>query len=356
MNRDVDEVLASQNKMLVARGEATDTADDAKMREVYGKHLEKVGRFLRNRSCFTTLQVRYRDRHRQPRCRSPPPERIPRRPAERRADGDGRRSRALPESEDRGSGLGMGSADGEAVIYEPTMIDLHMHTTASDGTSRRRRIWRRARAPGRHHDLQRDRSRHDGGRARASAAAAREGLTCVPGIEVTTRRTTATTCTCSAISWTPTRRSSIALLARVRALRRERATEICGSARHRGRADRCRRLGEPGRSRIAAIDGAPADCPRADRRGSCRHGVGGFDRFLSEGCSAYVPHRGPSPAEGDRGDSWRPAASRRSRTRGRNNRDDIVAGLADAGCQRSRPIHSATTPRTVERYRALAHP
>ena len=61
MNRDVDEVLASQNKMLVARGEATDTADDAKMREVYGKHLEKVGRFLRSRSCFTTLQVRYRD-------------------------------------------------------------------------------------------------------------------------------------------------------------------------------------------------------------------------------------------------------------------------------------------------------
>jgi len=61
MNRDVDEVLASQNKMLVARGEAADTADDAKMREAYGKHLEKVGRFLRSRSCFTTLQVRYGD-------------------------------------------------------------------------------------------------------------------------------------------------------------------------------------------------------------------------------------------------------------------------------------------------------
>ena len=61
MNRDVDEVLASQNKMLAARGEPADAADDAKMREAYGKHLEKVGRFLRNRQCFTTLQVRYRD-------------------------------------------------------------------------------------------------------------------------------------------------------------------------------------------------------------------------------------------------------------------------------------------------------
>jgi len=61
MNRDVDEVLASQNKMLVARGEAGGSADDAQMREVYGKHLEKVGRFLRNRTCFQTLHVGYRD-------------------------------------------------------------------------------------------------------------------------------------------------------------------------------------------------------------------------------------------------------------------------------------------------------
>jgi len=61
MNRDVDEVLASQNKMLEARGEAGGSADDAQMREVYGKHLEKVARFLRNRACFHTLQVRYRD-------------------------------------------------------------------------------------------------------------------------------------------------------------------------------------------------------------------------------------------------------------------------------------------------------
>ncbi len=61
MNRDIDEVLVSQNKMLTARGESGDSADDAKMRDVYRKHLEKVGRFLRNRSCFQTLQINYRD-------------------------------------------------------------------------------------------------------------------------------------------------------------------------------------------------------------------------------------------------------------------------------------------------------
>ena len=60
MNRDIDEVLASQNKMLVSRGERADSSDDAHMRQVYRKHLDKVGRFL-HRACFSTLQVGYRD-------------------------------------------------------------------------------------------------------------------------------------------------------------------------------------------------------------------------------------------------------------------------------------------------------
>ena len=61
MQRDLDEVLASQNKMLVARGERPDTTDDQKMRQVYERHLEKIDRFLRNRRCFTTLTIRYKD-------------------------------------------------------------------------------------------------------------------------------------------------------------------------------------------------------------------------------------------------------------------------------------------------------
>ena len=61
MDRDLDEVLASQNKMLVARGEPAGGANDARMRQVYEQHLEKVGRFLKNRRCFTTLRLRYTD-------------------------------------------------------------------------------------------------------------------------------------------------------------------------------------------------------------------------------------------------------------------------------------------------------
>jgi hypothetical protein len=60
MERDLDEVLASQNKMLAARGAATGDADDAKMRRAYEQHLVKVERFLRNRRCFTTLRLGYR--------------------------------------------------------------------------------------------------------------------------------------------------------------------------------------------------------------------------------------------------------------------------------------------------------
>ena len=60
MDRDLDEVLASQNKMLAARGEPADAADDPHMRQAYQQHLEKVNRFLRNRKCFSTLRLGYK--------------------------------------------------------------------------------------------------------------------------------------------------------------------------------------------------------------------------------------------------------------------------------------------------------
>jgi len=61
MHRELDEVLASQNKMLVQRGERSDTTSDERMRELYVAHVKKVERFLSNRRCFSTLPVHYRD-------------------------------------------------------------------------------------------------------------------------------------------------------------------------------------------------------------------------------------------------------------------------------------------------------
>jgi len=97
MQRDLDEVLASQNKMLVARGERPDTANDPTMRRVYEQHLEKVDRFLRNRRCFTTLTA-LQGRDRKPGCRSAPHQQVSREKIERRAHGGGCRPRALSES------------------------------------------------------------------------------------------------------------------------------------------------------------------------------------------------------------------------------------------------------------------
>jgi hypothetical protein len=67
MQRDLREVLASQNAMLAHRGEATGAADDEQMLRMYEDHLKKVARFMANRSCFSTLSVDYRDVVQNPR-------------------------------------------------------------------------------------------------------------------------------------------------------------------------------------------------------------------------------------------------------------------------------------------------
>ena len=60
MQRDLSEVVASQNQMLDARGSARG-AEDERTRALYAQHLEQVDRFLANRSCFSTLKVAYQD-------------------------------------------------------------------------------------------------------------------------------------------------------------------------------------------------------------------------------------------------------------------------------------------------------
>ncbi len=58
MQRDLGEVLASQNTMLERRGESVGT-DDARMRVLYQEHLEQVARFMRTRRCFSSLDLPY---------------------------------------------------------------------------------------------------------------------------------------------------------------------------------------------------------------------------------------------------------------------------------------------------------
>jgi hypothetical protein len=60
MRRDLGEIVASQNKMLDARGESRGAADE-RMRTNYVQHLDQVERFLARRACFATLPVNYAD-------------------------------------------------------------------------------------------------------------------------------------------------------------------------------------------------------------------------------------------------------------------------------------------------------
>jgi hypothetical protein len=69
MQRHLEEVLASQRRMLEQRAEPTGTPEeDARMRQHYEAHLAKVHRFMASRRCFSVLRVDYRsalDRPRQ---------------------------------------------------------------------------------------------------------------------------------------------------------------------------------------------------------------------------------------------------------------------------------------------------
>lgn len=60
MVRSLDEVLASQQKMLDRRGEENET-DDARMKEVYEKHLAQVRRMIATKPNFECLEVPHRE-------------------------------------------------------------------------------------------------------------------------------------------------------------------------------------------------------------------------------------------------------------------------------------------------------
>ena len=59
LQRDLTEVLASQGRMLAARGETSDT-DDERLQGLFSDHLGEASRLLSERSCFESIEVRYR--------------------------------------------------------------------------------------------------------------------------------------------------------------------------------------------------------------------------------------------------------------------------------------------------------
>jgi hypothetical protein len=67
MRRDLNEVIASQNKMLERRGETGGGTEDDRMIDLYTQHLRKMEIVLGNRKNFERLDVAYRDALEKPR-------------------------------------------------------------------------------------------------------------------------------------------------------------------------------------------------------------------------------------------------------------------------------------------------
>jgi hypothetical protein len=61
MRRNLEEVMASQNKMLVRRGEATDEANDDKMIAAYKNHLRKIEFLMGEKPNFEYIDINHRD-------------------------------------------------------------------------------------------------------------------------------------------------------------------------------------------------------------------------------------------------------------------------------------------------------
>jgi len=59
MNRNLEEVIASQNKMLVRRGEPPDVGDDEKMLLLFERHLGKVSQWIDQQPHFEVIFLDY---------------------------------------------------------------------------------------------------------------------------------------------------------------------------------------------------------------------------------------------------------------------------------------------------------
>jgi hypothetical protein len=231
------------------------------------------------------------------------------------------------------------------------MIDLHMHTTASDGRCPPEELVARAVAAGIRTMAVTD---HDTMSAvpAATAACAAAGIEFVPGIEVTSvyagRDVHVLGYYLNQAS--PELQETLAFQ---RAARVQRAREI---------ARRLEALGAPVDvdalvKHATTTGGKSLARPQIARAlveaGHVSTVADAFDRFLGEDCPAYMPHHGRSPAEiveiivraGGLAALAHPGTTRR---------DEIIPDLAAAGMAAIEAYHSAHDAATQEHYRQLA--
>lgn len=231
------------------------------------------------------------------------------------------------------------------------MIDLHMHTTASDGRSTPEDLVRRAFEAGIRTMSVTD---HDtiAGVARAAAAAADRGMTFVPGIEITSVHSGKDVHILG--YYLPDLPQELRdLLAEQRSNRLNRARLIAERLAAAGAPIDVNALMEAG----AALGGKSLARPQIAQAliaaGHVSSVAEAFDRFLAEDGPAYVPHRGASPAQVveliDRAGGVASMAHP-----GTTKKDEIIPELVAAGLTAIEAYHSAHDATLVEHYLGLA--
>lgn len=231
------------------------------------------------------------------------------------------------------------------------MIDLHMHTTASDGRSTPEALIAQAVAKGLRIIAVTD---HDttAGVDACRAAARAAGVTCHVGIEITSVDG-GRDVHMLGYGFDPAHVELQAFLATQRADRRRRLDEI---------GTRLAQLGVPVNLADAMADagrlagramGRPMAAAALVKAGHVADIREAFDRYLGEGKPAFIERIGPSPAEvvalitraGGVASLAHP---------GKSQRDHLIAGLADAGLQAIEVYHPDHDAIDTARYRQMA--
>jgi predicted metal-dependent phosphoesterase TrpH len=231
------------------------------------------------------------------------------------------------------------------------LIDLHLHTTASDGTLSPSALIARAAGAGLTVVSLTD---HDtiAGLAEARDAAARHGVRLVNGVEITAveeRRDV------HMLGYfiDPADGGLATFLDRQRADRIRRVREIADRLRSLGYPLDVDELLTPASARTGRSIGRPQIAGALVSAGYAHDRNDAFDRFIGYGCPAYVPRRGPTPDEviaivGRAGGIVSLAHP------GLTKVDEIIPRLVDAGLTALEVRHTDHEVETERRYRELA--
>jgi 3',5'-nucleoside bisphosphate phosphatase len=231
------------------------------------------------------------------------------------------------------------------------MIDLHMHTTASDGLCTPAEVVRLCRDAGLTVMSVTD---HDTVAAVADVAAlaAAEGLEVVPGIEVTAIHDGRDVHVLGYFI-DPASPSLAAFLQRQRQQRFDRARAIAARLADLRMPIDIETVLEPALAGSGKSVGRPWIARALVERGYVRDTREAFDRWLGSDKPAFIPRQGPSPAAVVEAIAEARGIASLAHP-GLLKRDDLVPGMIDAGLVALEAYHSEHDPATTARYLALA--